>query len=108
MTARKARFEVGATYAVMKRLEKDVAPGVRAAFGGLVDRLRADPRFVAPDKRTIWGKAWPDVPNHRHDDLPGAWRVAWTIRAEDGEEKVTVLFLGTHKEYEKLYGFRKQ
>ncbi len=105
--AKAPEFDVGATPTVIKRIAKGLAPGVRAAWEGLVRQLKKDPRFVVVDKKEVWGKAWKDAPNHRHADLPSAWRAAWTIRSSDGKERVTVLFLGTHKEYEELYGFRK-
>lgn len=100
-------IELGATPAVQKRLSKGLPAGVQAAWDELKAQLRKDPRFVVPDKRTIWRKAFRDVPNHRHADLPGAWRASWTIRNADGGQReiVTVLFLGTHKEYDELYGF---
>ncbi|HUR26236.1 MAG TPA: hypothetical protein VM327_09520 [Candidatus Thermoplasmatota archaeon] len=80
---------------------------VQADWEALKEQLGRDARFVLPDKKEIWRKAFRDVPNHRHADLAEAWRAAWTIRNADGGKKelVTVLFLGTHKEYDVLYGF---
>ena len=101
-------WDVGATPAVVKKRDRCRAPGVLEAFADLVDQLQAQPRFVRPDKKTVWGKAWRDIPNHRHADLPGAWRVCWTIRRSGAGELVTILFLGTHGEYEQLYRFGKQ
>ena len=100
-------IELGATPAVQKRLSKGLPAGVQAGWDELKVQLRKDPRFVVPDKRGIWRKAFGDVPNHRHADLPNAWRASWTIRNADGGQReiVTVLFLGAHKEYDELYGF---
>lgn len=98
---------MGATPSVGRRIAKGLPKGLDDAWLKLIQTLKANPRFVTVDKKVIWAKAWADVPNHRHADLPGAWRAAWTIRAADGNEKVTVLFLGTHKEYEEMYGFKK-
>lgn len=98
-------FELGATPAVVKRIRKGLPTSVEPAWEDLKARLRRDPRFVAPDKRTTWRKAFKDIPNHRHADLPNAWRAAWTIYSVDGGERVTVIFLGSHKEYDRLYGF---
>jgi hypothetical protein len=100
-------IELGADPRVLKRLAKGTPPGVLAAWDDLKAKLRTDPRFMAPDRKTIWGKAFPGIPNHRHEDLPAAWRAAWTIRnSESGtKELVTVLFVGSHKEYDDLYGF---
>jgi hypothetical protein len=105
--AKPPAIELGATPAVQKRLGKGLPAGVQAAWDELKAQLRRDPRFVAPDKRNIWERAFGDVPNHRHADLPSAWRTSWTIRNADGGQReiVTVLFLGTHKEYDQLYGF---
>lgn len=100
-------IDLGATPSVQRRLATGLPPEVLPAWQGLLERLRADPRFVAPDRRTIWSRAFADVPNHRHADLPLAWRACWTIRNSQGgaKETVTVLFLGTHKQYDELYGF---
>lgn len=99
--------DLGATPAVIKRLKKGIPKSVEPAWEALKASLRDDPRFVKPDKREIWRKAFREIPNHRHADLPGAWRACWTIYNLDGgqRERVTVLFLGTHKEYDRLYGF---
>jgi len=100
-------IDLGARPPVANRILRGLPKAVTEAFEELKQQLRRDPRFVAPDKREIWKKPFPNIPNHRHADLPGAWRVAWTIRNVDGGsgERVTVLFLGTHKEYDRLYGF---
>lgn len=100
-------IELGATPAVLKRIEGGLAPGVSAAWDQLKEQLRRNPRFVKPDKKPVWDKAFRDIPNHRHADLPGAWRACWTIRNAGGGTKdvVTVLFIGTHKEYDTVYGF---
>ncbi len=88
-------------------IRKGLPKAVMPAWSKLKSQLVDDPRFVRPDKRAVWGKAFPDIPNHRHADLPGAWRACWTIRTESGEshEVVTVVFLGTHKRYDRVYGF---
>ena len=99
-------FDLGATPPVLKRIQKGLPKAVEPAWEQLKARLRHDPRFVAPDRRTIWRKAFKDIPNHRHTDLPSAWRCSWTIYNIDGGERVTVVFLGTHKEYDRLYGFQ--
>lgn len=98
--------DLGATPAVIKRIKKGLPKAIEPAWKNLKAQLRRDPRFVAPDKRTIWRKTFKDIPNHRHTDLPGVWRASWTIYNVDGGERVTVIFLGTHKEYDRLYGFR--
>lgn len=99
-------FDLGATPSVVKRIEQGLPKDVAKAWNELKTQLRKDARYVRPDKREVWGKAFPNIPNHRHADLPGAWRASWTIRATEGGEQVTVIFLGTHKEYDRLYGFR--
>ncbi len=101
-------FDLGATPRVIRRLEKGLPKAVAPAFEDLKDQLRQDPRFVGPDKREIWKKPFPEIPNHRHADLPHAWRASWTIQNVDGgrRERVTILFIGTHKEYDRLYGFQ--
>lgn len=98
---------MGATPPVLRRLAKCRTPGVKESFERLVARLRENPRFVTPDQRTIWARPWPDLPNHRHHDLPGAWRACWTVRHGSRGDLVTLVFLGTHKEYEECYGFTK-
>lgn len=100
-------IELGATNAVARRLDKGLPAKVQADWHALKEQLRRDPRFLVPDKKEIWGKAFRDVPNHRHADLAQGWRASWTIRNADGGKKelVTVLFLGPHKEYDALYGF---
>lgn len=100
-------YDLGATPAAGRRLAKGLPARVDSAWKALKERLRVDAQFVPPDKRTVWGTAFPDVPNHRHADLPDGWRATWTIRNVAGgtREAVTVLFLGTHKEHETLYGF---
>lgn len=100
-----APIDLGATPAVIKRLRKGLPKAVEAAWQALKDKFRQDPRFVPPDKREIWRKAFRNIPNHRHADLPGAWRASWTVYNVGGGERVTVLFVGTHKEYDRLYGF---
>lgn len=101
-------FDLGATPTVTKRIQKGLPKPVDVAWNELKARLREDPRFVGTDKRNVWKQAFPDIPNHRHTDLPEAWRACWTIRNIEGQEqeRVTVVFLGTHKEYDRLYGFQ--
>ena len=101
-------FDLGARPTVAKRIQRGLPNRVVPAFEELKQQLRRDPRFVAPDKREIWKKPFPDIPNHRHADLPGAWRASWTIQNMDAGsvERVTIIFLGTHKEYDRLYGFK--
>lgn len=100
-------IDLGSTPAVQKRIQKGLPAAAAKGWDVLKGQLRTNPRYVGTDKREIWQKAWPDIPNHRHADLPGAWRACWTIRNLDAgtKEQVTVLFLGTHKEYDELYGF---
>lgn len=100
-------IDLGATPPVVKRIKKGLPQSVDPAWEDLKTKLRDDPRFVRPDKREVWRKAFKDIPNHRHADLPGAWRACWTIYTLAGgdRERVTVLFLGTHKEYDRVYGF---
>ena len=101
-------IDLGATPSVVRRIERGLPAKVRSAFEDLKSQLRSDPRFVRPDKREIWKKPFPEIPNHRHADLPDAWRTAWTIQNVGGgsHERVTILFLGTHKQYDRLYGFQ--
>lgn len=101
-------FELGARPSVARRIGRGLPKAVQPAFDDLKERLRTDPRFVGPDKKERWKKPFPDIPNHRHADLPTAWRACWTIRNMDGgtRERVTILFLSTHKEYDRLYGFQ--
>ncbi len=100
-------IDLGATPSVIKRIKKGLPKNVEPAWEDLKAKLREDPRFVGPDKRRVWRKAFKEIPNHRHANLPAAWRASWTIYNIDGgqRERVTVLFLGTHKEYDRLYGF---
>ncbi len=100
-------IELGATPAVLKRVKRGLPKAVAPAWEDLKSKLRSDPRFVKPDRRKIWSQSFKDIPNHRHADLPCAWRASWTIRNIDGGqgERVTVIFLGTHKQYDRLYGF---
>lgn len=100
-------IELGPTTAVSRRLSKGLPAKVQADWDALKRQLTIDPRFVVPDKKTIWRKAFRDVPNHRHTDLAAAWRASWTIRNADGGKKelVTLLFLGTRKDYDERYGF---
>ena len=100
-------IDLGATPAVIKRIKKGLPKSVEPAWEDLKAKLREGARFVRPDKREVWRKAFKAIPNHRRADLPGAWRACWTIYTLDGgeHERVTVLFLGTHKEYDRLYGF---
>ena len=97
-----------ATRQVVKRITRCKDPRVREAFDSLVQRLRDDPQYVPPDKRAVWRKAFPGMPNHRHANLPDGWRAAWSVVPRDQDVVVVVIFVGTHKEYEKTYGFRTQ
>lgn len=100
-------IDLGATPAVIQVIKKGLPGIVAPAWEELKDKLRQNPRFVPPDKRQVWAKAFKAIPNHRHADLPSAWRACWTIyNIEGGErERVTVIFLGSHKRYDRLYGF---
>ncbi len=100
-------IELGATPAVLQCIAKGLKPEIQIAWNELKDQLQRNPRFLVPDKKRIWRQAFRDIPNHRHADLPAAWRASWTIRNAAGgaTEIVTVLFLGTHKDYDELYGF---
>lgn len=100
-------IELGAVPQVQRAINKGLPNDVGKAFEAVKRRLQEDPWFCRADKKTVWSKVWPDVPNHRHADLPDAWRCCWTVRIKnDGVDyDVTVLFLGTHKEYDRLYGF---
>lgn len=100
-------FDVEGTAAVVKRREKCKIEKVRVGFSDLLALLRDNPYFVVPDKASIWRKAFPKIPNHRHADLPEGWRVSWTVMRDGERAKVLVVFLGTHKEYETTYGFTK-
>lgn len=102
-------IHIEATRGVLKARAKCRTPGVAEAFDRLVEALRLDERYGGPpDKAGVWQPVWPDIPNHRHANLPGAWRACWTSRPEGPDVIVTILFLGTHKEYERLYGFTTQ
>ena len=89
-------------------MDKCRVPGVADAFRSIVERLRSDPQFVVTDKKEIWRKAFPDLPNHRHTNLPGAWRMAWSVIRQGTDQVVLVVFLGSHEAYEETYGFRKR
>lgn len=77
------------------------------SFHRCLDTIASAPEAFAPDKAAVWAGAWPDLANHRHVNLRRGWRLCYTVARRAGEEPlVIVVFLGTHKEYERRYGFR--
>lgn len=62
---------------------------------------------MLPDQRTTWERPYPTLTNHRHVDLPMGWRLSYTVANPQGQApRVVVLWFGTHKEYERKYGFK--
>jgi len=98
-------FEIEGTPRVVKARAKCKVPGVLDAFASVLTKLQQNPRYVVPDKPQIWKKEFPDLPNHRHDDLPDGWRVSWSVIRQGQTDSVLVVFLGSHKDYENTYGF---
>ena len=37
--------------------------------------------------------------------LPGGWRILYTLLVQEGDKGVLVLWIGTHKEYDRLFGY---
>lgn len=68
-------------------------------------RLAADP-FAFGDKirRELIPRAL-DVPNLYRAELRDGWRMVYTVRTKDVPPTVRVLFIGTHKKYDRLLGY---
>jgi hypothetical protein len=100
--------EILARPAVLRRLAR--APNhVAAAFQRRLDVLSETGPVGPPDREVIWRRAFAEYENHRHMDLPDGWRMGYTNETRKGlPSRIVVVFLGTHKEYERKYGFRTQ
>jgi mRNA-degrading endonuclease RelE of RelBE toxin-antitoxin system len=38
--------------------------------------------------------------------LPGGWRLLYTVLVQEKDRGILVLWIGTHKEYDRLFGYR--
>jgi hypothetical protein len=100
-------YEVTLTKAVAKRLKRIRYPQIERAVERAFDQLKANPFVPRPDKERNWKDAFPGIANHRHVDLPHGWRMGYTVDSRrDLPDRVIVVFLGTHREYDHKYGFR--
>ncbi|MFN4133585.1 MAG: hypothetical protein ACK4GQ_04365 [Candidatus Hadarchaeales archaeon] len=73
------------------------------------DRLRKDATVGDPIKKSLIPKALKqryEITNLWRLELPGGWRVLYTIASPPGgKPEVLVLRILSHKEYEKLFGY---
>ncbi len=71
-----------------------------------LESLEEDPFRSPSDPPSVWEDVW-DASNHRRMRLADGWRLSYTISYdEEGQTFVLVLFIGNHREYDRLYGFR--
>ena len=84
------------------RLPADRKEEVRA----LKARLAADP-FAAGDKvrRALIPRGLA-VPNLYRRVLRGGWRMVYTIRTKDVLPTVRILLVGSHKRYDRFFGYK--
>jgi len=94
---------------VRKRLAKKDAVRVLPAYSHLLDALGVDPSdqgdYVPRDR---WPRDFRGLPNLYRARLPEGWRVVYTIvriERNDPDAHLYVLLVGTHKEYDRLFGY---
>lgn len=71
-------------------------------------RLETDP-FVVGDRiqRTLFPHRFRHAPNLFRLALPDGWRALYVVHTRPrGEARVEIVFIGDHKRYERLFGFR--
>ena len=92
--------------AVQRRLRRRVPPRMLKALESAYDQLAHDPFGPRPDRAAVWRRAFATLPNHRHLDLPMGWRLGYAVVSHPAMgSQVAIVFVGTHKEYERTYGF---
>jgi hypothetical protein len=91
-----------------KRHHRD-ASRARDAWAGLVRLgagLERDPFSGTQIPKRLFPKAFRDYDNLWKLDLPHAFRALYTVLTRPGKEiRVTVDWIGDHKEYDKLFGY---
>ncbi len=102
-------FEVVATPVVARALKAKLSADMKESIERAIEQLANDPLLTGPDQRKIWEPVFPELENHRHVDLRSGWRLCYSVVPRRGQSPlVIVVFLGTHKEYERKYGFKTQ
>ncbi|HEV8360557.1 MAG TPA: hypothetical protein VGR28_08900 [Candidatus Thermoplasmatota archaeon] len=72
-------------------------------------RLETDP-FAVGDRiqRTLFPRKFRDAPNLFRLALPDGWRALYVVHTKPpGEGRVEIVFIGDHKRYERLFGYRR-
>ena len=86
--------------------EKDLAKHIQKA----IDRLKEDPFIGIVEPRRLWPKEYIvkfSINNLRKFNLPGGWRLMYTIRGDEVEIVSIILEWLSHHEYERRFKYRQ-
>lgn len=68
--------------------------------------LLADPFWGDRIRRNLWPKQFRELPNLFRFELPDAHRGVYSVLTYPGNEReVRIVWLGNHKQYDRLFGY---
>jgi hypothetical protein len=68
--------------------------------------LLKDPFFGDRIRRELWPKRFRELPNLFRFELPDAHRGVYSVLTHPGREReIRIVWLGNHKQYDRLFGY---
>lgn len=100
---------VGLKDAFLRRHRRDGGRAANAwiALVNTADKLAQDPFHGTQIPKDRFPRLFKENPNLWKLDLPHAFRAVYTVMGRpSGDVRVVVRWIGGHKEYDKLFGYR--
>ena len=96
------------TYLELKGHHDKVSKSILSALERIKNRLKENPQLGNPIPRRLFPEEFvkDGVQNLYRVQLPGYWRLIYTINGNKIEILVFVLFIGNHKKYDSLFGYK--
>lgn len=88
-----------------ERVWAKLPPARRAEVRKLKDDLSRDPFALGDKVRRELVPPGLDVPNLFRAELRDGWRIVYTVRTKDVPPTVRILLVGTHKAYDRSFGY---
>jgi hypothetical protein len=89
-----------------QQVDRLPAPAQTALRNKVKHALLADPFWGDRIRRELWPKEFRHLPNLFRFELPDAHRGVYSVLTHPGREReIRIVWLGSHKRYDRLFGY---